>query len=157
MSRLVVLAAMLAVVGSGCSFFLGGESGSATVTASVATVPRSPAEASGAPPVEIFNGRLESVDEPWERTPGGVAREYADEVATEARRSSVVVESNPDGGDTATATVTLDGLLDDSVRSLRFDLVLERSGETWRLRSSEVTQRCAQGRGHQDFSPAPCL
>jgi hypothetical protein len=52
---------------------------------------------------------------------------------------------------------TLDRLPDDSVRAERFVLGLERQGGVWRLRSAVWSQRCWAGRGHQQFSVAPCL
>ena len=54
--------------------------------------------------------------------------------------------------------VTVDGLLDDSVRARRYVLVLNLAGENeWRLSSAIATQRCQQGRGHQAFTAEPCV
>jgi len=53
---------------------------------------------------------------------------------------------------------TLDGLLDDSVRAARYTVELERNDSNeWRLRATDWAQRCQAGRGHQDFSPRPCV
>ncbi len=57
-----------------------------------------------------------------------------------------------------TVEVTLDRLPDDSVRAQRYALVFSTEGESsWRLDSAAVTQRCQLGRGHQGFSPEPCV
>jgi hypothetical protein len=53
---------------------------------------------------------------------------------------------------------TLDGLLDDSVRTARYTVELKRTdSNAWRLRAADWAQRCRAGRGHQDFSPEPCV
>jgi hypothetical protein len=58
----------------------------------------------------------------------------------------------------ATVTVTLDGLLDDSVRGEEHVLAFRRDPESrrWRLDKATSKVRCWPGRGHADFSTAPC-
>lgn len=58
----------------------------------------------------------------------------------------------------ATATVTLDGLLDDSVRGEEHVLTFARDavGAPWRLEQATSRVRCWQGRGHAEFSTVPC-
>jgi hypothetical protein len=58
----------------------------------------------------------------------------------------------------ATATVTLDGLLDDSVRGEEQVLTFARDavGAPWRLERGTSRVRCWPGRGHAEFSAAPC-
>jgi hypothetical protein len=60
--------------------------------------------------------------------------------------------------DPATVRVVLteDGLADDSVQAIRYVLEFRRAGDRWKLESARRTQRCQQGRGHQDFSPELC-
>jgi hypothetical protein len=54
--------------------------------------------------------------------------------------------------------VTKTGLLDDSVAAVRYTLAFERDGDgTWVLRSASWAQRCAPDRGHDGFSPEPCV
>ena len=61
-------------------------------------------------------------------------------------------------GDSATATLLVDGLGDDSVRARSYELTFTRRADgTWRIESATWAQRCHEGRGHQDFSPEPCL
>jgi hypothetical protein len=75
-----------------------------------------------------------------------------------ASTTTVVARASAEGAGPTTVTVTLDGLLDDSVRSERFVLVFEQQQDgEWRLTSAESSRRCHPGRGHQAFTPAPCL
>jgi hypothetical protein len=74
-----------------------------------------------------------------------------------AGETSVVVRTAGEGEGPATVTVTLDRLLDDSVRAQRFVLVLRQEGGGWRLESAASAQRCQPNRGHQGFSPEPCV
>ena len=164
---LVVPAAMLAFSGAGRSYLFGGSWATATLTSTgpppspppgVVTVGPPPAPPGGTASADALHRRLAAVDEPFERTPAGVASEFTSLVATEARKVSLEVTANPDGGDTATALIVVDGLLDDSVRALRYELALGRAPDgTWRVASIEKTRRCAPGRGHQDFSAEPCV
>lgn len=119
--------------------------------------PPAPLPAGGALPVEAFAAFQDSVDEAWERRPALVAAEFLRLDRATAARATVEEETGGEGGGPASVVVTLDGLLDDSVRAQRFELTLARDGETWRLESASWTQRCQPGRGHRAFSPAPCL
>jgi hypothetical protein len=68
------------------------------------------------------------------------------------------VTTNPESVDQADVVVTLDGLLDDSVRATRFDVHLTRqSDQSWRIDSARWSQQCQPNRGHQDFTPALCV
>jgi hypothetical protein len=74
-----------------------------------------------------------------------------------AGEASIVVRTSGEGEGPATVTVTLDRLLDDSVRAQRFVLAFLKEGGQWRLESAVSAQRCRPGRGHQGFSPEPCV
>ena len=56
----------------------------------------------------------------------------------------------------ATATVTVEGIRDDSVRDQRHQLTLEKKSGTWTIIRDLDSQRCQKGRGHQDFSSIQC-
>jgi hypothetical protein len=61
-----------------------------------------------------------------------------------------------DGG--PVSTVTYNGLYDDSVTSKRYQVTLLYQGGKWVLEGSVYQeQKCAPGRGHQDFSQEPCV
>ena len=108
--------------------------------------------------VARFNDYVESSDAAWTRSPLLMAIEFLDVAIPEAARTSIDLERSGEGEDEASVTVTLDGLLDDSVRSVRTVLALERQAdETWRLRSARREQRCWPERGHEEWSPAPCV
>lgn len=85
-----------------------------------------------------------------------VARAFA---GTEARNVGISVSyASGEAAVGATATVTLDGLLDDSVRGEEHVLTFARdSVETpWRLLRASSRVRCRQGRGHTELSTTPC-
>jgi hypothetical protein len=106
-------------------------------------------------PVDAFNAHAESVDELWERDVRRTVDEYVGFEPGDAANVAYQATSN---GPTTNATLTLDGLSDDSVRSLRYDLVLsQRQDGTWQIDSAAWAQRCQEGRGHQNFSPELCL
>ena len=108
-------------------------------------------------PVDAFNARAESVDEPWERDLRATVDEFIGRDQVDAPSVSFQATSGPEGGDPTSASLLLDGLLDDSVRSRRYDLTLSRRDDgTWRVDSASWAQRCQEGRGHQAFTPVPC-
>lgn len=112
----------------------------------------------GTLPVAEFNAYAESVDEAWERDLAGVTDEFTGVEEGDASSRSFQATSAGEGAGGATASLTLDGLFDDSIRSRRYDLTLSRRQDgTWRIETAQWTQRCHEGRGHQTFSPAPCL
>ncbi len=178
MSR--ALPALLAVLlASGCG---GDESATETVTVTTATTVtviettsgtttgtttaqpgeweglQQPLPEDGTLPVDEFNAYAESVDEPWERDLAGVTNEFIGAAASDAANRSFQATSAGEGRGSATVSLLLDGLLDDSVRSQRYDLTLSRRPDgTWKIDTAQWSQRCQQGRGHQNFSPELCL
>jgi hypothetical protein len=56
----------------------------------------------------------------------------------------------------ATAVVTVEGIRDDSVRDQRHQLTLEKRSARWTIVRDLDSQRCREGRGHQDFSSIQC-
>ena len=127
-------------------------------TVTVTETSTAPAEVplSGVLPVEAFNARAESVDEPWERDLAELTNEFlALEGEQEGGSRSFQSTSS---GDSASATLLLDGLGDDSVRARRYVLTCSRRNDgTWKIESASWVQRCHEGRGHQDFSAEPCV
>ena len=104
-----------------------------------------------------FNDYAESVDESWRRAPALTAGEFVRVDAADARATTIEATTGPEGGPSASATVVLDGLLDDSVRARRYvlDLVRDDDGR-WTVVSALATQRCWPRRGHQGYAPTPC-
>jgi hypothetical protein len=126
----------------------------ATVTETTTDTTES-ASPSGTLPVDAFNAHAESVDEPWERDLEKLTDEF---VAVGAQEGGSRSFQSTSSGDTATASLLLDGLGDDSVRARRYELTFSRRDDgTWKIESASWVQRCHEGRGHQDFSPEPCV
>ena len=113
-------------------------------------------EADGTVEVGEFAEHQESVDEPWEGSAAMAAAEFLRLDERTATRTSIVGRAEAEGTGPETVVVTLDGLLDDSIRAERWTLVFEPENETYLLTSAEWAQRCHPGRGHQDFSVESC-
>lgn len=111
----------------------------------------------GSIPTEGFADYADDVDERWERSPALVAAEFLRLDKDTTPSTTIEADTGPEGGGPAEVTVTLDRLLDDSVRTRLYDLELARDGETWRLERATWSQICRPGRGHQEPSPEPCV
>jgi len=117
-----------------------------------------PLPADGNLPVDAFNAYAESVDEPWERDVAATTNEYVGRDRVDVPSVSFQATSGGEGEGPTNASLLLSGLLDDSVRARRYDLTLSRRQDgTWRIDSASWAQSCQQGRGHQAFTPAPCI
>ena len=147
MAGRAVIAFAIVVVTAGC-----GGSDSASWEG-----PKRPFSADGTIAVEDFNDYASDADAPWERSPVLLAGEFLRLDRTQATHTTVESTAPGEGTETATVTVTLQGLQDDSIAAERYVLGLQRDGEAWRLGSAMWTQSCQPGRGHEDFSPATCV
>ena len=153
---------MLLLLASACSSGDGEATETVTVTTATTVVvtettarPPTGVPPPGKLPVDAFNARAESVDEPWERDLAALTQEF---LALREQESSTRSFNSTSSGDSATATLLVDGLGDDSVRARSYELTFERRADgTWRIVSASWAQRCHEGRGHQEFSPEPCL
>jgi hypothetical protein len=111
----------------------------------------------GAVSVDGFAGFQDNVDEHWERSPTMAAAEFLRLDERKASRMTIDGKSSAEGMGPQTVMVTLDGLLDDSIRSERWTLAFEPEGETYRLTAALREQRCQPNRGHQEFSAEDCV
>ena len=89
------------------------------------------------------------------------AKEHANVIvvgakALDSEAKRVEVKACRTSDDEATATVTVLGIPDDSIRDQRHQLTLERKNARWVVVRDLDTQRCREGRGHQDFSSLVC-
>jgi hypothetical protein len=91
------------------------------------------------------------------RSPTELALAHVHAGETQAARVSTSARSSREGGGPTTVTVLEEGLADDSVAVVKTVLRYEPQGEGWRLVSSERTQKCRPGRGHQDFAATDCV
>ena len=111
----------------------------------------------GALEVGAFNAHLDERDDDADASPLAAAAEFLQLGRQQATTTSIEVTSPPEGRTTATAVAVLDGILDDSVRGVRYTVELRRRGAGWRLASARREQRCHEGRGHREFSPELCV
>lgn len=114
-------------------------------------------EADGTVAVDEFVAYQRDVEEPWEGSAAMAAAEFLRLDERTATTTTIEGRAGPEGTGPDTVTVTLDGLLDDSVRAERWTLAFEPDGENYVLAQAAWAQRCQPDRGHQDFSPEPCV
>jgi len=118
--------------------------------------PPEPAE-DGTVAVEDFAAHQDDVEELWEGSPTMAAGEFLRLDERTAVRTTVAATASGEGAGPQTVVVTLDGLLDDSVRAERWTLLFEPEDDVYRLASARWVQRCHEGRGHQDFAVEACV
>ena len=114
-------------------------------------------EADGTVSVEEFAAYQRDVEEPWEGSAAMAAAEFLRLDERTATTTTIEGQAGPEGTGPETVTVTLEGLLDDSVHAERWTLEFEPDGENYVLTHATRSQRCQPGRGHQDFSSEPCV
>jgi hypothetical protein len=113
--------------------------------------------ADGTVAVDGFVQYTNGVEEHWEGSPPMSAGEFLRLDQTDAARTSVASATPAEGAGPATVVVTLDGLFDDSVRAERWTLTFTPEGDVYELTAAAWAQRCQPGRGHQAFTPEPCV
>jgi hypothetical protein len=154
-----VLAAAVAVLllSAGCGYGDDDEESPSQQAQPVPEVPE-PRPGNGTLPVAKFNDFVAEERPAFATSALRTAIEFAHAGDGEAATTSVVAFQGPEGNaEEASVVVTRDGLADDSVRALRYQIVLERANDgTWRLRSARSLQRCQPNRGHQEFSTKLC-
>lgn len=156
---LVLIAAVAATAAAGCAGYGDDEGGTPeTTTTQVAPRAQEPKTGTGSVPVADFNAFLEETRPAFATSALRTALEFANVGEGQAASTSVEVEEGAEGNSgEASVVVTREGLADDSVRAVRYVIVLDRDGDgTWSVRSARRLQRCHLNRGHQDFSPQLC-
>ncbi len=58
--------------------------------------------------------------------------------------------------DNATAVVTVFGMRDDSIRDVRHEIRLIKSGGIWQVTDDQDSRRCQKGHGQQTFGGTSC-
>jgi len=114
-------------------------------------------DSGGVVSVNGFRAFQDNVDEHWERSAAMAAAEFLRLDERTAARTTIDGKASSEGTGPQTVTVTLDGLLDDSIRAERWTLGFEREDEIYRLTAALREQRCQPRRGHQEFSAEPCI
>jgi hypothetical protein len=107
--------------------------------------------------VDGFDEYTADVEETWEGSAAMAATEFLRLDERTATATTIEASSSGEGEGPQTVVVTLDGLLDDSVRAERWTLTFVPEDEVYRLTEASWAQRCQADRGHQDFSPEPCI
>ena len=116
------------------------------------------ADASGHIPVSGFNDYLQGDGKIFARSPTAATAEFLVLDRASPMVSTVEATSPGEVRNFSEVVATLTGLQDDSVRDARYTLEFQKNGAgEWRVRAADYAQRCQQGRGHQDFSPADCV
>lgn len=92
----------------------------------------------------------------WTKSPLQVAlRLVGDRHASKER--TISIKSLPETFRNAHITIIEEGLMDDSIRGIRFELKMYREAGYWVVESAKETFRCWSGRGADDYSDKPCL
>jgi hypothetical protein len=143
--RLLLLAAVLGLAGCGSS------------SAGDDDWKRPQARPDGTLPVSAFNDFLAGDGQDFAGSPIEAVTEFLRLDNTSAAVTTLEATSPGEVRNFSEVVVTLDGLLDDSVRAARYTIELQRdAGGMWRLRAADWAQQCQPGRGHQDFSAQLC-
>ena len=107
--------------------------------------------------VDGFAAYQREVDEHWERSAAMAAGEFLRLDERTAARTTIEGEASAEGSGPQTVVVTLDGLLDDSIRAERWMLGFEEADGVYTLTAALREQSCQPARGHQDFSADDCV
>ena len=149
--RLPLLALLCALALAGCD----GSSDGAFAPAW--TGPPEPG-ADGTVSVDGFAEHQGRVDELWERSSAQAAAEFLRLDERAATHTTIDARAeNGEGAGPQVVVVTLDGLLDDSVRAERWTLRFDQQDDVYVLAGALREQRCQPGRGHQGFSADACV
>jgi hypothetical protein len=109
--------------------------------------------------VEAFNlkiTRAHQKGESWCQSPLLVTLKLVGD-RHESKKRTIEIDSSPEAFRDAHIVVTEEGLMDDSVAGVRFEVMLRQGkGDVWIVESAEKTWKCWPGRGHQDYSDKPC-
>jgi hypothetical protein len=153
MRRLLLPAAVLTLALAGC----GSDSGSTGATQSTWPGPPKP-RADGTIPIADFNAYLAGDGQAFATSPTAAVTEFLGLDDSSAAVTTMRATSPGEVRNFSEVLTTLEGLLDDSVKASRYTVELQRNDAMqWRLRAAEWAQSCQAGRGHQDYSPEPCV
>ena len=118
---------------------------------------RPQAKPDGTVPISAFNDFLADDGRDFARSPIEAVTKFLRLDNTSAAVTTLKATSPGEVRNFSEVVVTLEGLLDDSVRAARYTIELQRdAGGMWRLRTADWAEQCQPGRGHQDFSPKLC-
>jgi hypothetical protein len=94
----------------------------------------------------------------WVKMPTLVAANFAGAFSETKKRTVEIISPSAESSRSLEVILTDDGIADESVRSVQYKLKLRvDSAGIWYVTTAGKAQRCWQGRGHQDYSSAPCI
>jgi hypothetical protein len=153
MRRLLLPAAVLTLALAGC----GADSSSGDAKQSTWPGPSKP-RADGTIPIADFNTYLAGDGQAFATSPTAAVTEFLGLDDSSAAVTTMRATSPGEVRNFSEVVTTLEGLLDDSVKASRYTVELQRNDAMqWRVRAAEWAQSCQAGRGHQDYSPEPCV
>ncbi|MGB2692535.1 MAG: hypothetical protein WBB48_09615 [Thermodesulfobacteriota bacterium] len=101
----------------------------------------------------ILKGKLK--EDQWTLDPVAVSLRFIGPF--EGRTQSIErVNESPESFDATQVTILNKGLLDDSVKAVKYQLTLKKVDSIWVIDSAVKVFKCWKGRGHEDFSSEPC-
>ena len=73
-------------------------------------------------------------------------------------REQTIVRRNEsaEAADSTEINITTEGLLDDSVRGVKYKIILKKTNNLWSVQSAGKSVKCWPGRGHTNYSSKPC-
>jgi hypothetical protein len=154
-ARVVLLVAVVVAL-AGCGS--NGDSKSDDAKSTWAGPPK--ADSAGKVPVVDFNQYLKGDGQAFASSPIAAVTEFLGLDNSSAAETTMVATSPAEVQNYSEVVATLNGLLDDSVRAARYTVELHRDQESppiWSLRAADWAQQCQPGRGHQSFTPQPCV
>jgi hypothetical protein len=109
-------------------------------------------------PLDVDGLNKKLADNKTAKTPLQIISILIDPFDEMLSRSVSIKADSVEDAESIAVVITDDGYADDSVRGAqyRFKLIKNVDGE-WRVSSASKGWRCHRGRGHQDFSPKPCI
>lgn len=93
----------------------------------------------------------------WVKMPTLVASGFVGTFSETKKRTVEITSEFAEATTRLDVVIIDDGFAGDSVRGVKYKLKLQAdSAGIWYITSAEKAQRCYKGRGHQDYSAAPC-
>ena len=89
-------------------------------------------------------------------TPLQVALKSMEPGFSEATNFTISQKAAVESPTTAQIEIVQTHVLDDSIQSIMTVFSLSKNNQRWTIDHQSVLQQCRPGRGHTDFSPAPC-
>ncbi len=112
--------------------------------------------------VDEFNDFIDQTNPPWAGSPLRAALEFVQGSSPSEEplpaTTTVIQETSPEIGTEAVVTLTEEGLLDDAIAAVRYQLTFLQEEGRWRLSAAHVDQKCARGdQPAEEFTVESCV